>query len=43
MIKQELLQSKTFKILFPMVVVLSIIIIARAGYDFGQYLYRIFH
>lgn len=34
-------RQKTFmKILIPIVVVLGVIIIAKAGYDFGQWLHQ---
>jgi len=35
---QNFLKSKQFKILLPFVVILGIIIIARAGFDFGEWL-----
>jgi hypothetical protein len=35
---QKFLQSKQFKILLAFVVVLGIIIIAKAGFNFGQWL-----
>ena len=35
---QNFLKSKQFQILLPFVVILGIIIIAKAGYHFGQWL-----
>ncbi|MDN3677434.1 hypothetical protein QWY90_08895 [Flavobacterium paronense] len=37
---QKFLKSKQFKILLPFVVILGIIILVRAGYDFGQWLHH---
>jgi hypothetical protein len=33
-------QKAFMKILIPMIVVLGVIIIAKAGYDFGQWLHQ---
>jgi hypothetical protein len=41
MTKEEFLKSNTFKILLGMIIVLSIIKIAQAGYVTGKWLYVI--
>jgi hypothetical protein len=41
--KQSVIDSTFFKIALPMFVVWAIIIIARAGYSFGQWLYDVWH
>jgi hypothetical protein len=43
MIKEEFYKSKIFKILIPLVIVLGIIKIAQGGYDFGNWLYHLWH
>ena len=35
---QNFLKSKQFKILLPFIVILGVITIVRAGYEFGQWL-----
>jgi heme/copper-type cytochrome/quinol oxidase subunit 3 len=37
---QKFLKSKQFKMLLGLTIVLGIIFIARAGYDFGQWLHQ---
>ena len=37
----ELLNSKAFKIIFPLIAVVVAIILWRNGYQFGQWLYKI--
>lgn len=43
MTKEDFLKSNLFKILFPMIVLLSVVIIVKSGYDFGQWLYKFNH
>jgi hypothetical protein len=38
---QNFFKSKQFKILFILAVTIGLIIIARAGYDFGQWLQHV--
>ncbi len=37
---QNFLKSKQFKILLGFAIVLGILILARAGYEFGQWFYQ---
>jgi hypothetical protein len=43
MTKEEFLKSKEFKILLPVIVVALVITLWRNGYEFGQWLHRIFN
>lgn len=38
---QKFLKSKQFKILLPFAIILGIVMIAEAGYDFGQWLKQV--
>jgi hypothetical protein len=40
MTKEEVLKSKAFKIIFPILIIALIIAIFQNGLDFGQWLYK---
>ncbi|MBL7864180.1 MAG: hypothetical protein JNK10_04850 [Cyclobacteriaceae bacterium] len=40
---EDFLKSNMFKILLPLIVVWAITIIAKGGYVFGQFLYKVLH
>ncbi len=41
--KEEIIKSKGFKILLPLVAVLVVIALWKNGYQFGKWLYAIFN
>lgn len=41
--KEEILKSKAFRMLFPLVAVLVVIALWKNGYQFGKWLYAIFN
>jgi hypothetical protein len=43
MTKEEFFKSKWFKILLPIVLVWSVTVIVRGGYETGQWLYRLMY
>lgn len=41
--KEEFLKSNYFKILLPVIILWGVIVIAKGGYAFGQWLYAFLH